>query len=285
MAINVNATRDVSNGEILLSTTPGIDLATAPAEPTLYTVPVGQTVVVTKAVVRVTAAAGVTGAAVAGIGTDANEENQLPPRTLTGLTAVDDDYLIFTETKQVVANAGASVKFGIDTAISGGSMTVEVDLFGYFVGTTPATGPAAPSWTTFTPTSITWTSNVTFTGYYLITDTAEGAVMDLIVRALCTGDPGASEMTVEMPSGWQIDSTRQDFYGLNGALGIRDASIANEIYSGAVTWSGISTRLVPKYHSVVGGSIKLAGITNSAPLAIVAGDIVQFSVRLPVTTV
>jgi hypothetical protein len=133
MAININAVRDVSSGDVLLSSTTGIDLATAPAEPTLYTVPGGQTVVVTKFIVRVTAASSVVGAAVAGVGTDAAEGNMLPPRTLTGLTAVDDDYLVFTETKQVIGNAGAIIKFGIDTAITSGTLTVTVDLFGYFV--------------------------------------------------------------------------------------------------------------------------------------------------------
>jgi len=96
MAININAVRDVSSGEVLLSSTIGVDLATAPAEPTLYIVPSGQTIVVTKAVVRVTAAASVVGSAVVGIGANVNEDDMLPARTLTGLTAVNDDYLIVT---------------------------------------------------------------------------------------------------------------------------------------------------------------------------------------------
>jgi hypothetical protein len=280
MAININAVRDVSSGEVLLSTTTGIDLATAPAEPTLYVVPGGQTVVVTKVIVRVTAASAVVGNARAGVGSDAAEGNMLPPRTLTGLSAVDDDYLIFTETKQVLATAGTSIKFGIDSAITSGTLTVAVDLFGYFLG--GLTGIGVPSWTAFTPTSITWTSNVTFTGHYLVTDTASGAMMDLIVRATLTGDPGASELTVEMPPGYQIDTSRLGIYGINGNVGIRDISISNEIYSGAVVYIN-STRIKPLYHLVAGSTTKLANITNAAPFAIGGGDIVDVVVRLPVT--
>jgi len=74
MVVSITAFRDVAAGETLLASIPGID-ATADATTNLYTVPSGQTVVVTKVVLRVTAFDTLTVNPVIGVGIAAGEDD------------------------------------------------------------------------------------------------------------------------------------------------------------------------------------------------------------------
>lgn len=121
--------------EVLLSTTTGINGATT-GDTNLYTVPTGKKAIITRAVVRVTAATNVTVAGEAGIGVNATEDDIFDPTVLTGVVAVNDAYMFSNVMgKFKVADEATSdvVKFGVDTAYTADTLTLAVDLFGYLV--------------------------------------------------------------------------------------------------------------------------------------------------------
>lgn len=117
--------------DILLSTTAVTD-ATATGTTTLYTVPAGKKAVITKAIVRVTAASGATVAGTVNIGVSAGDI--FTATQLTGVLAVDDAY-IFSNVlgKFTLADAADAILFDIDTGYTATSIALAVDLFGYLV--------------------------------------------------------------------------------------------------------------------------------------------------------
>lgn len=113
-----------------LSETTGIDAKTT-GTTNLYTVPASTTTIVLGAVVRVTAASGITVAATAGIGIAAGEDDIFASEALTDLLAVGDVWVFSSQGIIVDGNATEVIKFGIDTAATGTSQTLAVDLIGY----------------------------------------------------------------------------------------------------------------------------------------------------------
>ena len=119
-------------GEVRLSVTTGID-AKVIATTDLYTVPAGDTVVVTRAEVRCTAATSITVAATAGVGVAAGEDDIFNSQLLNGLITSNKVFKFPVGGVGVIAAAGEVVKLGIDIGATGTSQTFEVDLFGYSV--------------------------------------------------------------------------------------------------------------------------------------------------------
>ncbi len=115
-----------------LATVTGID-AKATGTTTLYTVPTGKTAVITGAVVRCTAATAITVAPTLGIGVAAGEDDIFASTALTGLTATTKEWTFVASGLMVNAAAAAAIKVGIDTAATGTSQTLAIDLLGYLV--------------------------------------------------------------------------------------------------------------------------------------------------------
>jgi len=115
-----------------LATVTGINAKTVAAT-TLYTVPSGKTAVITRAVIRCTAATAITVAPTVGIGVAAGEDDNFASTALTGLTT-DTAEWHFTRSGLAVKNAAAAVvKLGVDTGATGTSQTIAVDLIGYLI--------------------------------------------------------------------------------------------------------------------------------------------------------
>jgi hypothetical protein len=123
-------------GEVRLSVTTGINALNI-AIINLYTVPAGDTVVVTRAEVRCTAVgiSPITVAATAGIGIAAGEDDIFNSQLLNGLTTSGKVFKFPVGGIGVIAAAGEIINLGIDigATTSFGSQTFEVDLFGYSV--------------------------------------------------------------------------------------------------------------------------------------------------------
>lgn len=121
-----------AGGVRVLSTVTGINAKTTGAT-TLYTVPTSRTAVITGAIVRCTAASSITVAPTLGIGVAAGEDDIFASTALTGLTANTKEWH-FSLTGLASKNAAASViSLGIDTAATGTSQTLAVDLLGYLI--------------------------------------------------------------------------------------------------------------------------------------------------------
>lgn len=121
-----------SVGGTLLSTTTSINAKTT-GTTNLYTVPSGKTAIITKAIVVPTAASSITQGPTAGIGVAAGEDDIFSATELTGLTATTKAFAFDAIGTYVMAAATEVIKFGIDTAASGTSMTITVYLFGYLI--------------------------------------------------------------------------------------------------------------------------------------------------------
>lgn len=119
-------------GEIKLSTTGGID-ATSTGATNLYTVPTGKQAIITRAVFRLTAESSATGNVAAGVGIAAGEDDIVASATLTALDATGKVIASPPKAGAAIGAAAEVVKVGIDTAFSGGSATMAVDLFGYLL--------------------------------------------------------------------------------------------------------------------------------------------------------
>lgn len=99
----------------------------------LYTVPTGRTAIITSANVRCTAATAITVGPTLGMGVAAGEDDIYAATSLASLTAVGQLYGFTTTGMSVSAAAGSVIKVGIDTAATGTSQTLTIDLVGYLV--------------------------------------------------------------------------------------------------------------------------------------------------------
>lgn len=106
---------------------------TATGVTSLYTVPAGRTAIITSANVRCTAATAITVGPTLGIGVAAGEDDIYVSTSLTALIVVGQLYGFSTVGMSVSAVAGSVIKAGIDTAASGTSQTLTIDLVGYLV--------------------------------------------------------------------------------------------------------------------------------------------------------
>lgn len=107
--------------------------ATTTATPTLCTVPAGKTLVVLGYVLRVTAASSPTGTPNVGIGVAAGEDDIVAAGTVAAPTTAGNAIFVPATGAQKLATAAQVVKFGINTAHSGGTATWAIDLIGYLI--------------------------------------------------------------------------------------------------------------------------------------------------------
>lgn len=116
--------------EEVLSETTGIDGKTATTT-NLYTVPSGKTALITKAIIEITTATGLTGTLVAGIGVAAGEDDIFGSTTMTGLDTTSEMHVFAASGTTKKALSTEVVKLGIDTAFGGTTVTLSVTLIGY----------------------------------------------------------------------------------------------------------------------------------------------------------
>ena len=121
-----------ANAEILLSTTTGINGLSA-ATTNLYTVPTGKSAIITRAILRLTATSAITGRLNAGIGIAAGEDDIFSSRNLTGFNTTGEIYIFLASGTLALAQSTNVIKLGIDTAFSGTTATLAIDLIGYLV--------------------------------------------------------------------------------------------------------------------------------------------------------
>lgn len=96
----------------------------------LYTVPTGKTAVVTAINIRCSAASAITIGPTIGVGVAAGEDDIMMPQTNT-ITATTQSFNWPIIGRSVIAPAAAVIKLGLDTAATGTSQTLEIDVIGY----------------------------------------------------------------------------------------------------------------------------------------------------------
>jgi hypothetical protein len=120
---------------VILSQTTGIDLTNILTDTALFTVPSGQSAMITAVIIRPTIATAAGGDAQVSVGTDGSttRDDIIATTTLTGLNLTTESFVISTANVVHVAAAGEIIRFEVDLADTGTALTVTVDLIGYLV--------------------------------------------------------------------------------------------------------------------------------------------------------
>jgi hypothetical protein len=99
----------------------------------VYTAPAAQKVVITKVVLRCTAATAVATPATAKVEINPAAGDVFVDEVLTAVLDVDDQWVFVAEARGLVIPAGGQIDVTITNAATGTSQTLEADVFGYFV--------------------------------------------------------------------------------------------------------------------------------------------------------
>lgn len=142
-------------------------------------------------------------------------------------------------------------------------------------------GVPVTDWTSFTPTSA-WSSNVTHTGFYRrVGDSAE-----IQVKIGATGGTTAASLTVNMPTGLVIDTTK-----LASTTGTQSSTLGTGVFDDASTGE---VSLLVRYASTTTVSVVYLQVTsaddlisyntfsNTSPATIANGDSVILNFRVPI---
>lgn len=119
----------------IMSTTTGIDGKSTIAPTNLYTVPAGKTLVVDKAIVRLTGISGIGAVATVKIKDVTDGADIIAATALTGLTTVSEGAFILLNTNSVQFISAAGQTIGIEVTVASTYTTyvLAVDLIGYLV--------------------------------------------------------------------------------------------------------------------------------------------------------
>lgn len=175
-----------------------------------------------------------------------------------------------TQYRLVVFNANASA----------GAISVEFDDF--FLGPqTAPIGPVVTDWQSYTPTG-SWSTNTTYTGIWR----RVGADMEVVVNLALAGAPTNAALTVNLPTGYTIDSTRllgTPVAASNPILGeaiLADAGV--QAYPGPVVYN--STTSVYIYAAGAASSqVNVAALSTILPFTWGAGDSVYAKFKVPIS--
>lgn len=133
-------------------------------------------------------------------------------------------------------------------------------------------------WTAYTPTG-SWSTNTTYTGFHRRIN----GTLELDIKIALAGAPTAASLTVNLPTGLVIDTTKiaeatQNVSALPGVASIRDA--APENYTGMIRYN--DTTSIAIFKDDGDGTISVVNAT--APITFASGDSIAIKVAgLPIT--
>lgn len=137
-----------------------------------------------------------------------------------------------------------------------------------------AFGAAMTDWTAFTPTG-TWSTNTTYVGYYR----RHGDSVDLQYQVSLAGAPTTATLTVNLPSGMTIDTTKLPSNKNSLELGFTGGTAAGNGFAGFVQYNN-TTSIQPTV--LIDGSTaskqNLGAITQVAPYTFANGDGINVTV-------
>lgn len=168
---------------------------------------------------------------------------------------------------------------GIELTSNGVSITGTVEIDNAFLGAVDLSAETnnVGNWTSFTPTG-SWTTNTTYTGKYR----QVGENIEFDVRVATSGAPNSATLSVNLPNGWTVDSTKM-------------TALATELFNyqsdGIVSDSGSRTAMSKGTYLTTStvlftydtGAGSNGNITQASPFTFGSGDFVQVSFTLPIT--
>lgn len=222
-------------------------------------------------------------------------------------TYADGDYAVYiydTTNGQLIQPAGFSIlntgTFGkqiatFQTAINSrnyrlivhravstsSASTVQFDNF--YVGPQLVSyGSTITDWVSWTPTG-SWSTNTTYTGAYRrIGDSIEGWV-----KISLAGAPTAATLTVNLPSGLSIDTSKNDNDTEAWTIGVNNIfdTSAGANYFGTVRTNTATTSIQPIFGQVAGAGTRLDGnvVNATSPVTFASGDEIHITFEVPIS--
>jgi hypothetical protein len=182
----------------------------------------------------------------------------------------------FTATFQVPANT-TSVRLALYFPNSTAAVTFYLDDFS--LGPAPtAVAPAMSDWISFTPTG-TWTANVTYVGKYR----RVGDSYEFDYSITCSGAPTSTTLTLQLPSGLSIDTTKLALSGNdNEQLGIGVATDTG-VNSYPCVVNYVNTTTVKMLAMNAAGTYSLeSAVTQAVPFTFGSTDTIQARFVAPI---
>lgn len=141
-------------------------------------------------------------------------------------------------------------------------------------------GAAVSEWQSFTPTG-SWSANTTYTGRYR----RVGDTMDFDVKVACSGAPTSAGLTINLPTGFTIDTSKLSDTStsggnhLTGIVGILDSGVTT--YCGEITYTSTTAIniAVVKTDGTYGTD---ANVTQALPMTFGASDAVTVRCSVPI---
>jgi len=140
---------------------------------------------------------------------------------------------------------------------------------------------AGDNWTSFTPTGA-WTTNTAYSGQWK----RDADDMLVAVEVATSGAPTAAALTVNLPSGYTIDTAKLSGGTTDGSRIIRDAVVSvldngAAQFTGTVHWSDTSS-VILKMAQASSTYTQSVNITNLVPHTFAANDKVWAEFRVPI---
>lgn len=160
---------------------------------------------------------------------------------------------------------------------SSGAITMLID--DVFVG--PQVTPLAPAvsdWQNYTPTG-SWTTNTAYVGRWR----RDGDSMELDLVATLSGAPNATTFTINLPSGFSIDTAKLSSTDGNKTLGFASMLCAGAYYQGNIRYNTTTSVAVA---AILGGSANnhnLIDVDNIRPATFASGDRVYLRLMVPIS--
>lgn len=136
------------------------------------------------------------------------------------------------------------------------------------------TGAPVTDWASFTPTG-SWTTNTTYTGQWR----RVGDSMDLDVFISLSGAPTSATLTVNIPFGASIDTTKLSAGTSQSQANGESFISASSSYIAVVPTYNTATNIRIVYASSIGA---LGVVTQSTPITFGTGNSIHFTARFPI---
>lgn len=137
-------------------------------------------------------------------------------------------------------------------------------------------GSPVTEWTTFTPTGA-WSANTTYTGLWR----RVGDSMQVQAVVSTSGAPTSASLTVNIPSGYTIDTTKLASTAQNDTLGIAEArdDSGSAVYPGNVRYSSTTAVAIL---SGVAADPRITAVTQASPFTFANLDAVKLEFTVPI---
>lgn len=166
-------------------------------------------------------------------------------------------------------------------ALSTPSAAIKVSNIQYGTATRLGQGSPVTGWQTFTPTG-SWTTNTTYTGRYR----QVGQNLEVHATATTSGAPTAASFTVNLPSGFTIDTSKLSGSPSANATGVLGVGVATDAGSNSypvfALYNSTTSIILGAYNAASATSASRVTVSNTAPFTFGSTDTIDIQFTVPV---